>query len=85
VRLSVEQGDPYVDERMARRDTARRLRAYSLLDGRDELPGNSIPVPGGSGATSISQIANWPWPPDCLTCRPRPADLAPKVSRSDTL
>ena len=32
----------------------------------------------------MSQTAYWPWPPDCLTCRPWPLDGPAKVSRSDT-
>ena len=33
----------------------------------------------------MSQTAYWPWPPDCLTCRPWPLAPAPNVSRSATL
>ena len=32
----------------------------------------------------MSQTAYWPWPPDCLTCRPCPLAGPANVSRSDT-
>ena len=40
------------------------------------LSTNSKPAPAGSGSTSMSQTAYWPWPPDCLTCRPWPVGRA---------
>ena len=46
------------------------------------LSTNSKPEPRGSGSTSMLQTAYWPWPPDCLTCRPRALAGAMKVSRS---
>lgn len=46
---------------------------------------NSNPVPPGSGSTRSSQIAYCPCPPDCLTRRPCPVAVPPKVSRSATL
>ena len=49
------------------------------------LSTNSMPEPTGSGSTSMSQIANCPCPPDCLTCRPRAVAASPNVSRSGTL
>jgi hypothetical protein len=49
------------------------------------LSRNSKPEPTGSGSTSMSHTAYWPWPPDCLTCRPWPRALPPNVSRSATL
>ena len=48
------------------------------------LSTNSKPAPSGSGSTSMSQTANWPCPPDCLTCLPCPFAEPPKVSRSGT-
>ncbi len=48
------------------------------------LSTNSKPEPSGSGSTSMSQTANWPCPPDCLTCLPCPLAEPPKVSRSGT-
>ena len=38
----------------------------------------------GSGSTSMSQTANWPCPPDCLTWRPCPLAGPANVSRSCT-
>ena len=32
----------------------------------------------------MSQTAYWPWPPDCLTCRPWPLPRPANVSRSGT-
>ena len=40
------------------------------------LSTNSKPPPEGSGSTSMSHTAYWPWPPDCLTWRPCPLALA---------
>ena len=40
------------------------------------LSTNSKPPPSGSGSTSMSQMAYWPWPPDCLTWRPCPLAVA---------
>src|SRR5207302_4743030 len=34
------------------------------------LSSHTKPSPRFVGATSITQIPYWPWPPDCLTCRP---------------
>ena len=48
------------------------------------LSTNSNPEPSGNGSTSISHTAYWPCPPDCLTWRPWPFALPPKVSRSGT-
>ncbi len=31
----------------------------------------SNPEPRGRGSTSMLAMAYWPWPPDCLTWRPR--------------
>ncbi len=40
------------------------------------LSTNSKPEPRGSGSTSMSHTAYWPWPPDCFTCRPWPLAAA---------
>ena len=86
MRLAVGEGHPDVDDRVARGDAALHLRAHALLHRGDELPGHGAAddlvdelearCPPGSGSTSMSQTAYWPWPPDCLTCRPWPVAVA---------
>jgi hypothetical protein len=41
---------------------------------------NSKPEPRGSGSISIEHTADWPWPPDCLTCRPCTEHLRTNVA-----
>lgn len=93
MRLAVEQRDPYVDEGMPGRQPREACaRTPFSTDGMNcrgtepptTLSTNSMPLPVGSGSTSISQIANCPCPPDCLTWRPRPAARPAKVSRRAT-
>ncbi len=45
---------------------------------------NSKPEPRGSGSNSTWQTANWPCPPDCLTCRPMTRPAVAMVARSGT-
>src|SRR2546429_938320 len=48
------------------------------------LSSHTKPSPRFVGATSITQIPYWPWPPDCLTCRPSARLWPETVSRYAT-
>ena len=63
--------------------------AHAFLDRGDELVGHGPavelvgvlePLPRGRGSTSMLQMAYWPWPPDCFTCRPSALTGALNVS-----
>ena len=81
VRLAVDQRHPQVHDRVAGGDALVHLGPQALLHRRDELTWDrrrrrpcrrTRSPPRASGSTSMSQIANCPCPPDCLTCRPWP-------------